>query len=127
MDLINEKILRAFKLTQDLVTHLDEAHLSLCLPDLPSNTIGEQIWCIVGSRESYLKALINEKWAGFSCSLESTTSKTAILETLTQSEQAVIQFIANNTLNETQANILFDLFEHEIQHHGQLIRYVYGN
>jgi hypothetical protein len=30
-------------------------------------------------------------------------------------------------LNETQLDLAFGLLEHEVQHHGQLIRFVYGN
>jgi hypothetical protein len=30
-------------------------------------------------------------------------------------------------LTDVQAELAFDLLEHEIQHHGQLIRFVYGN
>ena len=127
MSLINEKIERSFHLTQDLTAHLDEAHLKLGLFDLPSNKIGEQLWCMIGARESYLNAIKNEEWLGFTCSLKDTTSKPAILAALTQSQQAVIEFIASATLNETQTSFLLDLLEHEIQHHGQLIRYIYGN
>jgi len=127
MNLIIQKIERAFSLTQDLTAYLDEAHLGLDLPDLPSNKIGEQLWCMIGARESYLNAIKSEKWVGFACSLEDTTSKPAILAALTQSQQAVIEFITTTTLNNTQAYFLLDLLEHEIQHHGQLIRYVYGN
>lgn len=57
MNLVINKISRAFALTQDLVEYLDEANLQLKLPNLPSNTIGEQFWCMVGARESYLKAI----------------------------------------------------------------------
>jgi len=31
------------------------------------------------------------------------------------------------SLNDTQVSLAFDLLEHETQHHGQLIRFVYGN
>ena len=127
MSLINEKIKRAFSLTQGLAEHLEEAHLDYSLPGLPSNKIGEQFWCIIGARESYLNAIKNEKWVGFSCSLKDTTSKPEILSALTQSQQAAIDFITSTSLNDTQTNFLLDLLEHEIQHHGQLIRYIYGN
>jgi hypothetical protein len=30
-------------------------------------------------------------------------------------------------LSDRQLALAFDLLEHEVQHHGQLIRYVYGN
>lgn len=53
-----ERIEQAFQLTSDLVTHLDENHLNLDLPNLPSNRVSGQLWCIVGARESYAKALM---------------------------------------------------------------------
>ncbi|MEN8242834.1 MAG: hypothetical protein ABFS17_13005 [Chloroflexota bacterium] len=127
MSLINQKIERAFSLTQDLAAHLDEVHLELDLLDIPSNKIGEQLWCMIGARESYLKAIKNEKWMSFSCSLKDSISKSAMLAALTQSQQATIEFITSTTLSDTQTNFLLDLLEHEIQHHGQLIRYIYGN
>jgi hypothetical protein len=125
--MIKTRIERAFNLTQDLAVHLGEAHLILDLPDLASNTIGEQFWCMIGARESLLNAIKHEQWVGFSCSLKDTTSKNQILVALSQSQQAVIHFINTTSLNETQSYFLLDLLEHEIQHHGQLIRYVYGN
>jgi len=30
-------------------------------------------------------------------------------------------------LSEAQVELAFDLLEHAVQHHGQLIRFVYGN
>jgi hypothetical protein len=35
--------------------------------------------------------------------------------------------ISFELLSDRQLELGFDLLEHEIQHHGQLIRYVYGN
>lgn len=127
MKLINEKIKRSFNLTQDMAEHLEESLLRLALPDLPSNTIGEQFWCMLGARESYLNAIKNGKWSGFACSLEVVISKSAILAAFTKSQQDVIAFITGTALDDTQNNFLLDLLEHEIQHHGQLIRFIYGN
>ena len=56
--LVSKKLDRSFKLTHDLVTHLAESALSLNLPNLPSNQIAGQLWCIVGARESYFKAIL---------------------------------------------------------------------
>ena len=46
-----------------------------------SNTVGAQMWCVVGARESYAKAIENDGWIGFGCSLsgEDTTSKDLVL------------------------------------------------
>lgn len=124
--MLYDKIKRAFDLTKDLVMALDEDHLPLYLGQLPSNTIGQQLWCIVGARESYIKAIENDAWIDFSCSLSDTTSKDLILKALTKTELSFDSIIDLPMTNERES-LLFDLLGHEIQHHGQLIRYVYGN
>jgi hypothetical protein len=118
---------RAFALTSDLVQHLPEEALGQTLGDLPSNTIGQQLWCMIGARESYLKAVVNDGWAGFGCSLGNTTAKEEVLNCLKNSEQDWSTHLDEHALNENQTAFLMDLLEHELQHHGQLIRYVYGN
>ncbi|SHK18623.1 hypothetical protein SAMN02745227_01729 [Anaerobranca californiensis DSM 14826] len=127
MEVIIRHLNNAFNLTFDLVDSIKTDDLKLKLKDLPSNTIGEQLWCIIGARESYLKAIINEEWMGFSCSLDDVTFKNKILQSLKDSAENIHYFLNNTQLTETQIEFLLNLLEHEIQHHGQLIRYFYGN
>ena len=123
---LKAKLDRSFKLTHDLVVHFDEESLSLDLPNLPSNRIAGQLWCIVGARESYTKAIEAGGWKGFSCSLTTPRVKESVLAALetTHKRMNEIDFAA---LSEMQIELAFALLEHEIQHHGQLIRFVYGN
>ena len=44
---------RSFGLYRDLLAALDEDGLRSRLPGLKSNTIGAQLWCVIGARESY--------------------------------------------------------------------------
>jgi hypothetical protein len=120
------KISRSFKLTYDLVSHLDERSLDLDLPNLPSNRIASQLWCIVGARESYMKAIELGTWAGFSCSLAEPKRRHSVLAVLETTYRQLngISFIG---LTDVQIDLAFHLLEHEVQHHGQLIRFVYGN
>ena len=117
---------RSFKLTQDLVAHLDEESLSLDLPDLPSNRISGQLWCIAGARESYGNAIEAGGWKGFSCSLTEPQRKQSVLAELdtTRKRLGAMDF---TELSDAQVELAFALLEHEVQHHGQLIRFVYGN
>jgi hypothetical protein len=117
---------RSFQLTYDLVDHLDESALGLDLPKLPSNRIAAQLWCIVGARESYAKAIEAGGWSGFSCSLTTPHIKEAVLAALEASglRWAEINFAE---LTDAQVDFGFGLLEHEVQHHGQLIRFVYAN
>ena len=119
-------LVRSFKLTHDLIAHLDEESLSLDLPDLPSNRIAGQVWCIVGARESYTKAIEAGGWQGFSCSLKTPRAKEAVLAALDATLERLggIDFAG---LSELQVDLAFELLEHEVQHHGQLMRFVYAN
>ena len=127
MEPIIRKLERAFHLTEDLFESLSEEDLELKLKDLPSNKLGEQVWCMIGARESYFKAIKNSKWCGFGCSLENAFVKKGVLIQLKKTQEEIIGYLKRNELSEIQIGILLDLSEHEIQHHGQLIRYVYGN
>lgn len=117
---------RSFKLTHDLVVHLDETSLNLDLPSLPSNRIAGQLWCIVGARESYTKAIQTGGWKGFSCSLTTPRVKQSVLAALEATHKQMNEIDFTDLLD-VQIELAFDLLEHEVQHHGQLIRFVYGN
>lgn len=127
---MNEKLKaqleRAFGLTRDLVVHLDEAALALDLPGLPSNRIAGQLWCMVGARESYMAGIVAGGWQGFSCSLETPRVKESVVGALETTQQRLGE-IGFGELGEAQVQLAFELLEHEVQHHGQLIRFVYGN
>ena len=123
---LKAKLDRSFRLTHDIVLHLDETSLSLDLSGLPSNRIAGQLWCMVGARESYTKAIVAGGWKGFSCSLTTPRVKQSVLDALeaTHKQMNEIDFA---DLTDGQIELAFNLLEHEVQHHGQLIRFVYGN
>ena len=123
---LKEKLARSFQLTHDFVTHLDETSLNMDLPNLPSNRIAGQLWCIVGARESYTKAIETSGWKGFSCSLTTPPVKQSVL-VARETTYKQLNEIDFTELSDVQIEFAFDLLEHEIQHHGQLIRFAYGN
>ena len=127
MKILIKRLEKAFNLTSDLINGASDEALKLRLKTLRSNTIGEQIWCVIGARESYLKAMVNNGWSGFGCSLKDASSKSEVLQCLQSSADRCLTFLELQQLNETQAELAFTLLEHEILHHGQLIRYFYGN
>ena len=125
---LKQRLQNAFSLTQDLYNNLSQKQYDLKIPGVPSNTFAGQAWCIVGARESYLKALENGKWSGFSCSIKPGSKKKDFLVSLENSQKNISKYLKNiNKLNKLEEEILFKLLEHEIQHHGQLIRFVYAN
>ena len=117
---------RSFTLTHDLIAHLDEASLALDLPTLPSNRISGQLWCVIGARESYTRAIEAGSWQGFSCSLTAPITRQAILTALEATHDRISR-VDFAHLSDAQIDLAFDLLEHELQHHGQLIRFVYAN
>jgi hypothetical protein len=125
-DVLKAQLDRSFALTHDLVAHLDEVSLSLDLPKLPSNRIAGQLWCMVGARESYIEAITAGGWQGFSCSLKAPRVKQDVLAALEESRASLLQLDFTGLVDE-QLGFAFGLLEHEVQHHGQLIRYVYPN
>jgi uncharacterized damage-inducible protein DinB len=112
---------------RELVASLAEEDLGWRLTER-SNTIGAQIWCVVGARESYTRAIRQDGWAGFDCSLSApdTTIKERVLEALDRSEEALIEVLGDLEWTDAREHLLLDLLEHESQHQGQLIRYVYA-
>lgn len=127
MDLLKNRVSRAMELTNDFYDYIAEGSLLLTIPDVPSNNIGQQAWCIVGARESYLKALEQGMWAGFSCSLDNPSDRELVLNSLAKSAYGVQVFLDSVNPDSFSWNLVIDLLEHEVQHHGQLIRFAYAN
>lgn len=118
---------RSFGLYDDLIASMDKEALGSKLPGLPSNTMGLQLWCVVGARESFTKAIEANQWSGFSCSLESVVEKESVAEALRRSAESVSEILGSiDTYSDVQNRLIVDLLEHEAAHQGQLIRYMYG-
>ena len=94
-------------------------------PHLPSSPIGNQLWCVVGTRESYGKAIEDGEWQGWACSL-SDYAKDNVASKLAESADSVIEVLSSVELDDARSDFALDLLEHETQHQGQLIRYLYG-
>lgn len=124
---VRERLDRSCSLYRDLIETLEESRLGETLPNLRSNTIGLQLWCVVGARESYTKAIRENEWAGFSCSLLTATEKGEVAAALERSGDALSAVLrASDSFSEAQCRLIVDLLEHEAAHQGQLIRYLYG-
>jgi len=122
-----EDLRRSFAAYRDLMGAMPQDALSRRLSQ-PSNSIGAQLWCVVGARESYSVAIGAGSWQGFSCSLSGAETKDRgkVLSALERSSRAFESAIADLEWTVEQERLLLDLLEHEMQHQGQLIRYVYA-
>jgi len=117
----------AFSLTTDIAHEIGESQYKEKLGAVKSNSFGEQLCCVLGARESYLKQLQEKNNFEFKCSVQDTSNKFQIMQGLHQSAEQIVQYTKENPTDEVAGEILFTILEHEVQHHGQLIRYVYGN
>jgi hypothetical protein len=124
---IQESFSRSFGLFRDLARSLNATALGSRLPGVRSNSIGSQLWCVVGARESYSRAIAAGAWSGFGCSLEDTRDPVAVVASLESSEAKVRHALRGlSAASDAQARLFLDLLEHEAAHQGQLIRYLYA-
>ncbi len=129
VDVMRERLTDSFDLYRDLAAEIPEASLDLRLPGLPSNAVGDQLWCVVGARESFTRAIESGTWQGFSCSLTAgdTRATDAVRAGLARSAEGVLAAIVDlDSDDDTRCRFVLRLLEHEAAHHGQLIRYLYG-
>jgi hypothetical protein len=129
-ELVWPRLAACFRLYDDLVGALPAGSLARDLAGLPSNTIGQQLWCVIGARESYARALAAGAWQGFACGLAHGRAGevAAVAEHLRRSAAEAAVAVAGVTeWSGDRGRLLMSLLEHEVQHHGQLIRYLYGN
>lgn len=118
-----------FSLYDELAASLPETSLASKLPGLPSNAIGDQLWCVVGARESFARAIHAGEWEGFSCSLSAADTREleAVGAGLARSTQDVLDAIDDLGSDDNDRwRLTLRLLEHEAAHQGQLIRYLYG-
>ena len=114
------------KAYDDLAETLDEELLNLKI-DVPKHkSLAEHLWCVIGARESYARALEAGSWAGFACSMQSFSAED-FASKLKASSSAVDAALANlSDWNSDRSELLALLAEHEVMHEGQIIRHMYA-
>lgn len=128
-DLLRLRLSRAHTLYLDLVDVVTAEQLGSRLADLPSDTLGHQLWCVLGARESYPRAARAGEWQGFTSPVaaEELTDAAALHRALEATAVEVDAWVAEIPADDEESfAYALALLEHETQHHGQLIRYLYG-
>ncbi len=110
----------------DLIAALDPGNLSAKV-DIPKDkSVAEHLWCVVGARESYAKALASGGWQGFTCSMSS-YEREDFEQCLASSGQALLAAIREvSDWSPVHDQLLAAVAEHEVMHEGQIIRHMYG-
>ncbi len=121
-----QAIEKRFGSFSDLVDYLTEEQLAEKLPVSKSKSLQEHLWCVVGARESYTRALKQGQWAGFSCSLND-LKRDSLLDSLKTSAQGFAETVSQiESWDSEREALLVALLEHEVMHEGQIIRHIYG-
>ena len=126
--LIDARLDAVFRLYDELVASLDGARLRQSLP-APSNPIGMQLWCVVGARETWARAMEKGTWGPFSCSIasfEDAHEPGPVARALATSASAFREAALATVADETRTDFKLGLLEHESQHLGQILRYILG-
>lgn len=125
-ELIVGRLFRRFEAYKELAETIDDVLLNQKI-DVPKHkTLVEHLWCVVGTRESYARAIEHGSWTGFSCSMEAFDA-VDFSEKLEESRSVVelaIRSVSNWT--EDRSTLLATLAEHEVMHEGQIIRHMYA-
>jgi hypothetical protein len=126
-DLLESHLDESFAMYDELIASLSSEQLQQKLP-VPSNEIGAQLWCVVGARESYGRAITSGAWSGFSCSLRAAdvVRPEAVGQSLKSSAGAVRGASRSAPSDDARTDLKLQLLVHESQHQGQLLRYLLG-
>lgn len=115
-----------FRAFSDLAQQLDADLLNRKLDVPKSKSLAEHLWCVIGARESYARAIEQGEWSGFSCSLE-TFDVAEFRSKLSESSSGAVSAIRDvSDWSEERCELLAKLAEHEVMHEGQIIRHMYA-
>ena len=129
LEVLKSNLRRSASLYDELIASIPESALAERLPGIRSNTIGQQLWCVIGARESYARAIAAGEWKGFSCSVtrEQCSMKADLARSLALSGTRFLEAVsAQDSFTDVQHRLMLDALEHEAAHQGQLIRYLYA-
>ncbi|MBN9215933.1 MAG: hypothetical protein ABS62_05305 [Microbacterium sp. SCN 70-200] len=125
--LLRRRLAASSGLYRDFAAQLTPELLAARLPGVRSAPVWNQLWCVIAARESYERWARAGAWQGFECTLTETGDPGAVHAALESSGEAMDAWVAGlDAEDEASWAIALHLLEHETQHHGQLIRYLYG-
>jgi hypothetical protein len=114
-----------YRLHDDLAATLGRDQLASKLGNLRSNTMGQQLQCVVGVREMMATMLRTGENPGFHPSLQETDNPEKVRAALTETSATLRDLLGDDIAPEHEETCL-PLLEHEAAHLGQLLRYVLG-
>jgi len=123
---IIENLRARFDAYNDLIAELGDEDLETRINAPKHKSLKEHLWCVVGARESYAKALEAGEWGGFTCSMTSFSASDFKYALKESSDKALSIIDSLPQWSDAQDDLLASLSEHEVMHEGQIIRHIYG-
>lgn len=125
-EVIIENLRKRFGFYAELAGQLDDEQLNATL-DVPGHrSLGLHLWCVVGTRESYAKAIPAGAMAGWASSVTA-LSQTELVAKLADSGRILLQAIeAVGVWTPERDALLAEVAEHEVMHEGQIIRAMFA-
>jgi hypothetical protein len=115
-----------FRSYDELARQVSEDLMQKNLDVAKNKTVAEHLWCVVGARESYGRALSAGAWSGFECSVKD-QGRESFIAALGSSAEAFDRIVGEIVdWSAAREKLLVDLLEHETMHEGQLIRHMYA-
>ncbi|CAG9295356.1 DinB family protein [Celerinatantimonas diazotrophica] len=115
-----------FNVLNELAKSLTQEQFCSKLDVPKSKSVEEHLWCIIGARESYFRALLAGQWQGFHCSLADDSDQSNYERALQETQARFDRVLCDVHWSESTEKLLASLYEHEVMHEGQMIRLVYG-
>ncbi|MCY4013133.1 MAG: hypothetical protein OXG82_10500 [Gammaproteobacteria bacterium] len=110
----------------DLIEQVGDSTLAAELAVPHSRSLGLHLWCIVGTRESYVKAIAAGEMSGWSSSVEK-LEQDELRDKLARSGRDLLDAInAVSDWTPERDKLLAEVAEHEVMHEGQIIRLMCG-
>ena len=125
-DTIVENLTKRLGFYADLVGQVDDATITAELDVPRSRSLGLHLWCIVGTRESYAKAIVVGEMQGWASSVKK-LERDELAAKLAASGRTLLDAIDNVAdWTPERDKLLAEVAEHEVMHEGQIIRLMFG-
>lgn len=125
-DTILANLTRRFEFYADLAKETGDNTVNAELDVPRSRSLGLHLWCIVGTRESYAKAIAAGEMRGWESSVKK-LEQDEFVRKLASSSAALLEAIrAVSDWTPERDKLLAEVAEHEVMHEGQIIRLMFG-
>ena len=125
-EVIVENLRQRLGFYADLAAQVDDETIKAELGVARHRTLGEHLWCVVGTRESYAKAIAAGEMRGWACSVGK-LSQGEFVAKLAESGRSLLASIEGVAeWTPERDKLLAEVAEHEVMHEGQIIRVMLG-